>query len=174
MGEISSILGSSEQTAPAAPWTLTGSSIVMLTKARPEKGVLLAFVHYDSSPVGPYDELARMGLTLRGPSVLEMLVTSEETRQGGRQNWGFPKELADLHWQQDGNRITFRAGADKWRFRACGPSMPIRLSGWTVQELEGSSVKVPVKIRGRLRLAFNGRRWAVLLSGFEMLVLPAA
>jgi hypothetical protein len=162
---------SSEQTVPAAPWRLTGSAIVMLTRARPRRGVLLAFVHYETSPVGPYDELARIGLTWSGPAVLEMFVTSPRSREGGRRNWGFPKQLAELQWWQQRRHTVFRAGTSEWRFRACGPWFPIQLKAWTVQQLEGRAVNVPIELSGHARLAFNGKRIAFQISQFEMQVL---
>ncbi|HEY0073370.1 MAG TPA: hypothetical protein VGB77_04650, partial [Abditibacteriaceae bacterium] len=68
------------------PWTLTGSMALLWS----QRGALM-LVHYESSPVGPYDEWARGVLTRQGPRIVEMLVTSEDSSRSGRENWGFPK-----------------------------------------------------------------------------------
>jgi hypothetical protein len=132
----------------------------------------LALVHYDHSPVGPYNELALAVLTSRGPSVVQMPVTSPASMIGGRRIWGFPKSLAHLHWQRQGNRITFRTGKKQWRARAVGPRIPLRLRASSTQKLNGEWVRVPFEITGHVRLAWYGRRLAVLLEAFEMVVHP--
>jgi hypothetical protein len=91
---------------------------------------------------------------------------------GGRRIWGFPKTLADLRCQRQGERITFRAGQKQWRARAVGPQIPLRLRTSSTQQLDGDWVRVPFEIKGRVRLAFSGRRLAILLEAFEMVVHP--
>ena len=153
---------------PPPPWHLTGAAVLL------PRGwsTLLALVHYASSPVGPYDELAVSTLTRRGPSVVKMYVTSQASVIGGRKGWGFPKQLGWLRWQRQGRRVAFRAGSREWRVRACGPALPVRARLWSVQVLEGQPVKVPLSISGRMQLAFQGRRIALLIESFEMTVLP--
>ena len=153
---------------PPPPWHLTGTAIVLPLGWR---GVL-SLVHYETSPVGPYDELAVGVLTRRGPSVAEMGVTSEASRQGGRKIWGFPKELRPLSWQRHRGRVIFKAGHQVWRVRPWGPSCPVSLPFWTVQTLDGHPVRVPCHVQGRARLAFQGRRWALIVENFEMVVAP--
>lgn len=144
------------------PWRLTGSAAVLLSK----RGAV-ALVHYDSSPVGPYDEWARSVVTQDGPRVVEMAVTSEASCRAGRENWGFPKVLANLTWQQRGARIEFRKDeATVYRLRACGPRFPVRLSFFCVQTLNGRDVRVPFHIAGKARLAWRGRQIALLLEEF--------
>jgi hypothetical protein len=158
---------------PDAPWHLSGAALgtaahfVLTTTIR-----RLALVHYDHSPGRTYNELALAVLTARGPSVVQMPVTSPASMIGGRRIWGFPKSLAHLHWQRQGNRITFRTGKKQWRARAVGPRIPLRLRASSTQKLNGEWVRVPFEITGHVRLAWYGRRLAVLLEAFEMVVHP--
>jgi hypothetical protein len=63
---------------------------------------VLAFLRYEASNVGPYDEL--LWLSLKGansaghwqPSVEKIFVSTEASRVSGRANWGIPKELASF------------------------------------------------------------------------------
>jgi hypothetical protein len=97
-----------------------------------------------------------------------MYVDSDDSRKAGRELWGFPKELADLEWQSGGSNITFRKAAEYFHFRAIGFSLPFRVKAWTVQELEGRQVRVPVKVSGRAGIALRGKQWALVLEEFEM------
>ena len=146
---------------PQTPWHLTGSAALLLSKSG---GV--ALVHYENSPVGAYDEWARGVWTVRGPRVVEMPVTSDEARIGGIENWGFPKQLANLRWQQNGQRIEFHKGAQIFNLRAFGPRFPISLCFFCVQTLHQQQVRVPFKIKGTARLAWRGRQIALLLEEF--------
>jgi hypothetical protein len=132
----------------------------------------LALVHYFDSPVGPYNEYAVIELQLGGPSVTEMLVDSIESREAGRELWGFPKELADLQWQSGGTRIMFRRERKYFRFRALGFSIPFRLQASTKQTLDGQRVKVPFELAGEVGLGFRGRQLALVVPEFEMSVFP--
>ena len=130
-------------------------------------------MNYRSSPVGPYLEHAVARLEASGPSVIAMTVTSPESLQAGRELWGFPKELADLGWSEGARHIDFRDGDRHWRFRPWGPSWPFHMAGWTKQRRAGQTVFVPLQARGRVRLAFNGRRWALLCDPLRLCVHPA-
>ncbi len=123
-------------------------------------------VHYETSPVGPYDEWARGVLTGQGPRIVEMLVTSQDSMRGGRENWGFPKQLAALHWKQRGNYIEFQGESETYRLRAWGPHFPLSAKGFCVQTLNGQDVRVPLKIKGQARLAWRGRQAALLVENF--------
>jgi hypothetical protein len=158
---------------PAAPWQLRGAALGLLHISFSQRQFgALALVHYDSSPVGTYNELALAVLTRRGPTVVHMPVTSQASMIGGRRIWGFPKTLADLRWQRDGERVIFTTGKNQWRARAGGPRISLRLRASSTQQLNGEWVRVPFEITGRVRLAFSGRRLAVLLETFEMVVHP--
>ena len=132
----------------------------------------IACVHYETSPVGAYDEFAVIELSLRGPSVVEMPVTSEASRQAGRELWGFPKELGNLSWRQSAQRIVFQKEGETFRFRSMKFSFPIRAKAWTNQVLNGQNVRVPCAIQGRARLAFRGKQISVLLGNFTLEVFP--
>jgi hypothetical protein len=147
-------------------WTLCGSGVLLLRDWRN----VVALVHYDDSPVGAYDEFAVIHLTLRGPRVTEMPVTSQSSKQAGRALWGFPKTVADLEWRQQDGRVTFRRQHEYFRVRAFGISFPLRAKFWTAQRLHGNKVRVPFEIEGRVRLGFRGKQLALLLNDFEMKV----
>jgi hypothetical protein len=153
---------------PHPPWHLRGAAVVL------PYGVLgvLALVHYETSPVGPYDELAVIRLTRRGPSVVEMCVNSTASMIGGRRGWGYPKQLGRLQWQRQDQRVLFRAGRRQWLVSPWGIAFPVRLRAWTAQLLNGTSVRAPVRVAGRARLAWNGRRVALLMESLEMTVFP--
>ncbi len=146
---------------PQAPWRLTGNAALLLSNSGGA-----ALVRYQTSPVGAYEEFARCVLTKRGPRVVEMLVTSEKARRGGIENWGFPKQLADLRWQQRAKRIEFRKGDAVYRLRAFGPRIPLCVRFFCVQTLNNQEVRVPFSLRGKARLAWRGRQIALLVEDF--------
>ena len=156
---------------PAPPWHLAGAATVFPLLRGRRVGVL-GLVRYDASPVGPYCELLEAYLTTAGPTVTRMLVTSEASRQGGRQIWGYPKEVAPLTWRNEADGcVTFRHGHKTWRVRPVGPTLPLKLRAWTVQNLNGERVKVPCAVEGRVRLARCGRLWGAIMT-FEMDIEP--
>jgi hypothetical protein len=76
---------------------------------RPLPGpALLLAEAYTTSPVGPYVALAiaePASIGLRPGLCLTLTaVNSSECRVAGRQNWGFPRELANLGWSAQGDR----------------------------------------------------------------------
>ena len=157
---------------PPAPWHLVGAACAFPCWRRRRLGAR-GFVRYDGSPVRAYCELWEAYPTLLGPTITRMLVTSEASRQGGRLIWGYPKEVAPLVWQDEvDDRVTFRHNRQTWRVRPLGPSLPLKLRAWTVQNLDGQRVKVPCHIAGRMRLARCGRLWGVLLTEFALDVEP--
>lgn len=127
---------------PPAPWSLRGESLVALVRrptaaprlpvgvaALPGPAVLVA-TSFSASPVGPYLELfvavpARMGPWL-GWCATTMVVDGAAARDAGRANWGFPKELASLVWQVDGDerRLRWVERGIEVRGRAIGPALP--------------------------------------------------
>ena len=145
-------------------WVLGGSAVLLLRDVKSAT----ALVHYEGSPVGPYDEWAVIEVSRLGPSVVEMLVTSEASLEAGRALWGFPKELAKLSWKQEAQRIVFRKRDEVFRFRSFGIAFPVHAKAWTNQVLDGRDVRVPCTIQGRARLAFRGKQVALLMEDFEM------
>ena len=160
------------------PWDLRGQAIV-LPLLRLQSGRLLigaqAWVRYDSSPVGPYDEYAvavlrRVGAK-SGPHVVEMAVTSPTSMRCGRANWGYPKTLRALKYLRRGLGVRFEdEGGREGRlrlFRLSRFSFPIAALAWTVQVLEGQSVRVPMSVRGRARLCWSRKRLGVCVEDFR-------
>ncbi len=153
----------------SALWTLRGSGVLLLRDARNA----LALVHYESSPVGAYDEFAVVEFSFHGPSVTEISVTSEASRDAGRALWGFPKTLERLSWKRSGNHIIFQSERETFRFRIAKISFSIQAKAWTIQTLNARKVRVPCAISGRARFAFRGKQWALFLEEFELQVFPA-
>jgi hypothetical protein len=177
------------QSIIAPPWDLRGSALVLpcralrhirhsaqLYKARLKPiHVLgrrlpgaLALVHYEHSPVGTYDERAIAVLTWRGPSVVRMQVNSPASMAAGRANWGYPKTLAELSWQHNGRRVQFSTDSQTWRARIVGPAFPLKLRATSTQTLEGKVVRVPIRLKARVRLAFVGWRVGIFLDEFSL------
>lgn len=157
---------------PCPPWKLNGSALVFL---EPHFRVL-ALVRYDSSPVGPYHELALGAWKRNGPSVLDMPVDSQDTLIAGRALWGFPKTLASLDWQQQNEHVvfSFHQGKNKqtWRARGLGPTFSLKLRFSSTQKLDGQAVRVPIRLKAHARFALGGKRLGLWLKSFEMEVLP--
>ncbi|WP_153042649.1 acetoacetate decarboxylase family protein [Rufibacter ruber] len=109
-----------------APWFLTGHGAVFLyafPKAflrqfgfldpdlcRQHKlglGAVMA-VKYDTSGVGPYQELLFIpGIFRRGGkltfAISKIYVSTHASAASGRENWGIPKEVADFHFRKQGD-----------------------------------------------------------------------
>jgi hypothetical protein len=149
-----------------ALWTLRGAGVLLLC----DTPRALALVHYESSPVGAYDEFAVIKFALRGPSITEMAVTSPASQKAGRALWGFPKTLGNLSWSRKGRRLVFQSEREIFRFRITKFSFPVQARAWTNQNLNGQEVRVPIAISGHARIAFRGKQWALFLEGFELQV----
>ena len=148
---------------------------------------------YARSPVGPYRELV-VGQPVRlgghpGLCVTTMVVDSPESRRGGRDNWGFPKQLGRLTWERDGGERSLR-----WeerglvvRGRVAGPALPLLVPVRAVQERADGPVVVPGRLRGtagptRVSVAvppddplvpLAGVRPGFFVSGLRLVVAPA-
>jgi hypothetical protein len=161
------------------PWTLRGEAIVLPLLRFDNKKLLVGaqmWVRYDSSPVGAYDEyavakLARIGQNW-GPHIFEMAVSSEHSMRCGRTNWGFPKVVRALKYLRHGLSVRFEDSGRARLFRLSRFSLPIAAVAWTVQVLEGQSVRVPMSIRGRARLCWSRKRVGVCVERFEFVVQP--
>ncbi len=191
--------------APYAPWVLSGEALVAVVPGRRARGLLppelrplpgpvvVAGVRYSGSPVGPYHELAvgepaRLG-TRPGLCITTMVVDSAESRAGGRLNWGYPKQLGTLLWDDDGDERELR-----WlerniaiRVRPVGPPAPVLVPLRALQRRSDGPVVVPGRLRGRVRLAraeiavpgvdalaaLAGRRVGAVVQSLRFSVLPA-
>jgi hypothetical protein len=107
-------------------------------------------------------------MTWRGPSVVQMSVDSEASRHGGREIWGFPKELESLDWSVQGKWISFARGRRIFRIRKLGFRFPLALPFWTIQYHRGEVVGVPAFMKAKARLGFRHRQLALILDEFEM------
>lgn len=169
----------------APPWHLEGDGLILLLKgrqgasdprwyamadsgelARPGIGMLM-FADYWRSEAGPYRELLFMPGRFRSGdrllwSITRILVSSTASVDGGRANWGIPKELGDFGLSQDPDgsrrlRVTQegRTVADlAWRPR--GPGLPVssRLlpPAWRtlIQRLDGRQFLLTPSARGAM------------------------
>lgn len=165
-----------------APWHLAGSgSIVLYRFPRawalehgqiPERlrGAFLGgvgavmLVDYRASPVGPYREALFIPGQFRlagrvASSITRIYVSTWPSVEGGRQNWGLPKELADITIESSnftvevaGNPI-LAAGVEP-----VGPYVPLH-TGWLPvptligQERAGTLYLTRLSGRGAVRLA---------------------
>jgi hypothetical protein len=130
-----------------APWQLTGNGIVLIMRLSESwkkrhglgdyKGLIasLCLVNYQTSPVGPYQEILFIPGTLANPkgkhlSINRIFVDSEQSKTGGQLNWGIPKQMATFNWQDDGKTIDVSIEHQGLNCFSCqvkrkGPSLPI-------------------------------------------------
>lgn len=172
---------------PAPPWRLAGEAwqslklvrteyaqaiapeglqIVSLLPGRTLGGLFLA--RYGSGSDLEYSELmviaglATIGHS-RGMWVSHIYVDSDESRAGGREIWGLPKELAEFEWPdraagtvrvRQGDRLLCEASPRGGRLR-----MPIRYSSFALGLLKHD----PVIFRGSLRsrATIRNAEWSV-------------
>ena len=162
---------------PPAPWRLHGQAHfhVMAVRANrlpptPEgfrplvvagRGLVIAgWVDYQGGSILRYGELltAVVGRWSGGLSatVTHMWVDSPESRAGGRELWGYPKELADFDLQinPSGTASATVAGGGRelahGRFQAViGLPFPVTVRGGTVQPRDGGLVEVRAIFRSR-------------------------
>lgn len=154
--------------APPAPWQLAGSAFVVVVRRKVSLAALM-LVRYRSSPVGPYDELLwcqpRRLSAGRRWSVGPIVVSSQQSVEGGRANWGISKHRADFDIidRDDGVRATVRDDDGRvfadMHLRGRGPALPLR-SGWLprragvlAQERGGRYFTFRPEVRSRMRLA---------------------
>ena len=106
-----------------APWTLTGSGVIIFFPAHRQHVLASPFidpadsanfrggagavmvVHYEKADCGPYDELLYIPGFFEHNNknymrITKIFVSSKESVEWGRRNWAIPKELADFDWQQ--------------------------------------------------------------------------
>jgi hypothetical protein len=148
---------------------------------------------FDDSPVGPYRELAvgqpaRLGARL-GMCMTTMVVTSVDSRLGGRVNWGFPKELGTLVWLDEGDDRILRWEERDIVLRASpmGPPLPVLLPLRSLQRRADGLVSVRGHARGRGRVArvevdipaddplapLAGRHKGLMVAGMRLVMHPA-
>lgn len=167
---------------PPEPWALRGqlhTSVFLVPLAqvpvdlppgcRPVRlgryGVVgTAWVAYEPGGVLSYNELMSTLLVRRGarlmPTITHIWVDSEASRDGGRQLWGIPKELARFTFAGDSYAATDDSGAGSAAPIAAGTVRPLAwLPGrWPVrfrvaQVLAHAAKITPVRCRARLGLS---------------------
>jgi hypothetical protein len=115
--------------------------------------VVGGLARYDSSPVGPYDELLAAVAVLDGPMlrghVPFMAVDSARSRAGGRRFWSLPKELAHFA----GGAVSGSGWGVRVSARSWGPAVPVRLPLPLLQVRDdGAPLRVTARVSGRARL----------------------
>lgn len=172
-----------------APWTLKGDGYIIVSDVSKEENLDGAFINeglrdryeksltvtmlvdYQSSPVGPYQELLYIPGTFRfadgksHPSISKIYVSSQSSVDNGRKNWGIPKELASF--TRDSaikGKETVRVSVGEqeiasFTVKTFGPKLPIstfplppvfRTLG---QELNGQTYVFELKAKGWAELA---------------------
>ena len=190
---------------PHAPWMLGGESLLALASAKQPLGDLaeglrrvpgpcsITAARYDDSPVGPYRELAvgqpaHLGARV-GLCITTMVVTSVDSRLGGRINWGFPKELGTLVWLDEGEDRVLRWEERDIVVRASpiGPPLPVLVPLRALQRRADGLVSIRGHARGRGRVAhvevevpaddplagLAGRHRGLMIAGMRLVVNPA-
>jgi hypothetical protein len=118
-----------------------------------------------------------------------MVVTSVDSRLGGRVNWGFPKEMGTLVWLDEGDDRVLR-----WEERdivvrtsPVGPPLPVLVPLRALQRRADGLVSVRGHARGRGRVArvevevpaddplagLAGRHKGLMIAGMRLVMNPA-
>ncbi|MFD3326658.1 acetoacetate decarboxylase family protein [Streptomyces sp. NPDC058701] len=166
-------------TYPPEPWHLAGQMYLSLwsvpSRALPPLPAGLrpltlagralmggAWVVYENDSVLHYSELLSAVLVRDGRrprvTITDIWVDSGPSRDGGRELWGIPKEMAEFHMNRDqGFQAAATAGAGvlgRASFRGRLP-LPGRLplSYHVAQTLDGQLKTSPVRCRGTLTIA---------------------
>lgn len=160
-----------DTTYPPEPWDLHGeivASVLLVPADRlppPPPGthlvrvlgravVTAAFFRYTEPSPLRYDEVMVTALVRRGwrPRVwiTHIWVDSPASRDGGRELWAIPKDLATFT-VEPGRRVADGLATLRWRRR--GPAVGLPLGFRIAQERDGRSVVTPVSGHYRLGLA---------------------
>lgn len=149
---------------PSPPWSLDGECLVAVVgRPVPSRSLppplealggprLVVAARYTASPVGAYLELAVAELVHLGIKpglcVTTMIVDSPDSRDGGRRNWGFPKELGTLSWTSDGDEPSLRWEERDVEVRGLPivPPLPVLVPLRSLQRRHDG----PVAVSGRL------------------------
>lgn len=160
-----------------APWALRGESFIQVLlnpvdavrplvpdgfEIRSRKGCTLGalmWVHYTSSPVGPYEELLFMPARVRfrgktGYCITHIWVDSEDSVESGKENWLIPKRLGRMEFRPAGRvrEVTLEEEGTGTiavaRFHCIGfpPPVPMHSAAFPMpllQQREGRTVFVP-------------------------------
>lgn len=137
-------------TAPP-PWTLTGNGVILIAhfpeafvrtqgflapyQQRAYRGWIgtIMLVDYQTSPVGPYQELLFIPGLFRFAnktsfSISKIYVSTQASVRNGRHNWGIPKEQADFSFvpRPDGSQVISVSSQGE-------PVLTLRAKPWGIQ-----------------------------------------
>jgi hypothetical protein len=156
------------------PWTLRGHGLVALYAPAPRSPLgALMLVRYASSPVGPYDELLWVEAPVASPAgprprVRATLVSTPESVEWGRRNWGIPKHLAAFGWEGEPGRGQVRVTGEEGQavahlaYQGGGPRLPV------------TTALVPAPLRTLAQPALDGAEgWLLTTPGAQGHVTPA-
>ncbi|MET1074063.1 MAG: acetoacetate decarboxylase family protein [Umezawaea sp.] len=169
---------------PPEPWDLHGHGCVSLWRAQRDMlpplpsgvrpviafgraVVATAFVDYLPGSLLPYRELlaavvVRDGLRV-GLSITHIWVDSPASMAGGRELWGIPKELAELKVIPAPAFAATATGIAEAGHSSYGRGVPAPIAGSVFQALHGATVRTPVRMSGRVRVAKVG--WTFATDG---------
>jgi hypothetical protein len=137
------------ESAPA-PWRVRMRALVWLQRGHHPAfewrasllpTAIVAFVDYEDTPVGPYQEVLAAAAVRRGRRVLGQVpfiaVDSLPSVHGGRANWALPKSTATFRGDVGDGAISARG--DGWSLTAhaarTGPGVPMKSSAWNTGPL---------------------------------------
>ena len=163
-----------------APWTLTGSGLILIYASRDTESALpnflenskqlpvkiLMLVNYNDSGVGPYREVLYMPGAFFWKKKLcghisKILVDTESSVSSGIFNWGIPKELAKIKSSEDSSKISYEAvmpnKSSLFAIIEKGEAeFPVSNSFFPLsilQESDGIVLETKITAKGRARLA---------------------
>lgn len=156
------------------PWTLRGRGLLALYAPAPGTpfGALM-LLRYIESSVGPYDELLWLTAPAARPAgprpqVQSIVVSTPESVEWGRRNWGIPKRLAGFEWEGGWERGQVRVTDSNGQevahlaFRVSGPRLPV------------TTALVPVPLRTLAQPALDGAEgWLLTAPNASGSVSPA-
>jgi hypothetical protein len=128
-----------------APWRCRARAVVWYQRAKhPDFAwsastlpvAVVAFVDYEDTPVGPYQEVVAAAAVRRGRRVMGQVpfiaVNSLPSVHGGRANWALPKTTATFRGGVADGAVSARG--DGWSMTVLaartGPRFPVRASAW--------------------------------------------
>lgn len=144
---------------PAEPWHLYGHAYVGVFWVRRRPVVAAFFVYEEPSPLAYHEVMVTRLVRRRLRPYVEIThiwVNSSASRDGGRELWAIPKELADFDVRPHASYVAEGIGS-VWIERA--RVLPFRLPfGFsTFQALDGLTRRTPV--RGSARIGPARARW---------------
>jgi hypothetical protein len=158
-------------TYPPEPWSLRGEAVLSLWIV--DGGLLCtAFVDYQPGGVMAYHELLVARPARFGVTITQIWVDSEASRDGGRELWAIPKEMASF----DGAYSARGIAAAEFSWPRRGPRVPARArtrQGDVVAKLAASGRVAPVRVgwafdSGGPLARLRGRRPVLSLAVREM------